>query len=72
MRSKLAADALRFQHLVAREATKRIDGPPIESQDAFFSEIPHVKSTVQDLANRAVRTGITVPGCQVVEEREAV
>jgi hypothetical protein len=39
---------------------------------AFFAESPDVKATVQDLANRAVRAGISVPGVNVLEESQAV
>jgi hypothetical protein len=39
---------------------------------AFFAESPDVKATVQDLANRAVRAGISVPGVNVIEESQAV
>jgi hypothetical protein len=39
---------------------------------AYFAESPDVKATVQDLANRAVRAGITVPGAKVLEESQAV
>jgi len=38
----------------------------------FFSENPAVKLTVQDLANKAVRATLTVPGVKVIEEEEAV
>jgi hypothetical protein len=38
----------------------------------FFKDSPDVKATVQDLANRAVRTGISVPGTTVLEEQTAV
>jgi hypothetical protein len=39
---------------------------------AFFKESPDVKATVQDLANRAVRAGISVPGAKLVEESQTV
>ena len=39
---------------------------------AFFKESQDVKDLVQELANRAVRAGIQVPGCKVVEEQKAV
>lgn len=38
----------------------------------FFADSPDVRSTVQMLANRAVRAGITVPGTKVTEESKAV
>jgi len=39
---------------------------------AFFADSPDIKMAVQDLANRAVRSGITVPGVNVLEEQKAV
>lgn len=39
---------------------------------AFFKESPDVRNLVQDLANRAVRAGITIPGTKVIEEQKAV
>jgi hypothetical protein len=39
---------------------------------SFFKESPDIKNLVQDLANRAVRAGITVPGTKVIEEQKAV
>jgi hypothetical protein len=38
----------------------------------FFKESQDVKDLVQELANRAVRAGITVPGTKVIEEKKAV
>lgn len=38
----------------------------------FFAESPDMRATVQDLANRAVRAGMKVPGVNVVEESSAV
>lgn len=38
----------------------------------FFSESPDVKALVQDLANRAVRSGVTVPGTKVITEKQTV
>lgn len=38
----------------------------------FFAENPEVRQTVQDLANRMVRSGLTVPGTQVITEETAV
>jgi hypothetical protein len=38
----------------------------------FFEDSEDVKGTVQMLANRAVRAGITVPGVTVIEEEKAV
>jgi hypothetical protein len=39
---------------------------------AFFQDSDDVKATVQDLANRAVRTGANVPGTKVIEEQRTV
>jgi len=39
---------------------------------AFFKESKDVKDLVLELANRAVRAGITVPGTKVIEERKTV
>jgi hypothetical protein len=38
----------------------------------FFKESPDVRQLVQDLANRAVRAGIAVPGTETIEESSAV
>jgi hypothetical protein len=38
----------------------------------FFEDSDDIKSCVQMLANRAVRSGITVPGATVIEESSAV
>jgi len=38
----------------------------------FFKDSPDVKATVQDLANRAVRSGVAVPGTRTIEESQAV
>jgi len=38
----------------------------------FFKESPEIKTALQDLANRGVRAGITIPGTKVVEESQAV
>jgi hypothetical protein len=38
----------------------------------FFEESDDIRACVQMLANRAVRAGITVPGCTVVEDTRAV
>jgi hypothetical protein len=38
----------------------------------FFSDSPDVKGLVQDLANRAVRAGIAVPGTKLIEEQQTV
>ena len=43
-----------------------------ETALSFFKESPDIKNLVQDLANRAVRAGITVPGTKVIEEQKAV
>jgi hypothetical protein len=39
---------------------------------AFFKNGPDVRATVQDLANKAVRAGITVPGAKLIEEQRTV
>lgn len=39
---------------------------------AFFKDSPDVRTTVQALANRAVRSGIEVPGTKVREDAKAV
>jgi len=39
---------------------------------AFFKENSDVRGVVQDLANKAVRSGITVPGAKVIEEQRTV
>jgi hypothetical protein len=47
----------------------------ITDQDAcyqFFKDSPDIKATLQDLANRAVRAGVSVPGAKVLEETQAV
>jgi hypothetical protein len=51
---------------------KRAEIEDYEKALAFFKESQDVKDLVQDLANRAVRAGITVPGTKVVEEQKAV
>lgn len=38
----------------------------------FFKENPDVRATIQDLANKAVRAGVTVPGVKLIEEQKAV
>jgi hypothetical protein len=39
---------------------------------AFFADSDDIKKCVQTLADRAVRAGITVPGCTVLKETKAV
>jgi hypothetical protein len=39
---------------------------------AFFKENSDVRATIQDLANKAVRAGVTVPGAKMVEEQRTV
>jgi hypothetical protein len=39
---------------------------------AFFKENSDLRATVQDLANKAVRAGITVPGVKLLEEQRTV
>lgn len=38
----------------------------------FFKESPEIYDTVQKLANRAIRAGVTVPGTEVMEESHTV
>ena len=38
----------------------------------FFKDSPDIKTCVQDLANRGVRSGIAVPGTRTIEESTAV
>lgn len=54
------------------KSLKRAEIYDYEKCLAYFAESPDVKATVQDLANRAVRAGITVPGAKVLEETQAV
>ena len=39
---------------------------------AFFKDSQDVRGTVQDLANKAIRAGITVPGVKMLEEQRTV
>jgi hypothetical protein len=39
---------------------------------AFFKENSEIRLTVQDLANKAVRAGVTVPGTKVIEDQRTV
>lgn len=39
---------------------------------AFFKDSQDVRGTVQDLANKATRAGITVPGVKMIEEQRTV
>jgi hypothetical protein len=38
----------------------------------FFKDSPDVRTTIEVLANRAVRAGVSVPGTKVIEEQQAV
>jgi|SRR5215831_2827930 len=38
----------------------------------YFRNAPDIKATVQDLANKAVRAGVEVPGARLLEETKAV
>jgi hypothetical protein len=38
----------------------------------FFKENSDVRATIQDLANKAVRAGVTVPGAKLIEEQRTV
>jgi hypothetical protein len=51
---------------------KRAEIEDYEKALTFFKESQDVKDLVQELANRAVRAGITVPGTKVIEEQKAV
>ena len=39
---------------------------------AFFKDNSDVRATIQDLANKAVRAGVSVPGAKLVEEQRTV
>jgi hypothetical protein len=54
------------------KSTKRAEITDYGMCLAFFADSPDVQQTVQDLANRAVRAGISVPGTNVIEEQQAV
>ena len=54
------------------KSTKRAEITNYAEAMQFFAESPDMKGLVQDLANRAVRAGIAVPGTQVIEEQQAV
>jgi hypothetical protein len=54
------------------KSTKRAEITDYGMALAFFADSPDVRQVVQDLANRAARTGITVPGTKIIEEQQAV
>jgi len=54
------------------KSQKRAEITDFEACLAFFKGSEDLRGTVQMLANRAVRAGITVPGTQVIEEQQAV
>lgn len=54
------------------KSTKTAKITNFEACLAFFKDSEDIKSCVQTLANRAVRAGIAVPGCEVEEETKAV
>jgi hypothetical protein len=54
------------------KSTKRAEITDYPACLAFFAESEDVRSTVQMLANRAVRAGLSVPGAKLVEEQKAV
>lgn len=37
-----------------------------------FKNSPEIRDTVQDLANKAVRVGIEVPGAKLIEDQRTV
>ena len=39
---------------------------------AFFKDNSDVRATIQDLANKAVRAGVSVPGAKLIEEQRTV
>jgi hypothetical protein len=51
---------------------KRAEIEDYEMALSFFKESKDVKDLVQNLANSAVRAGITVPGTKVIEEQRTV
>jgi len=57
---------------MALKSTKRAEITDYAACLQFFAENEDVKGTIQMLANRAVRAGITVPGTKVIEESQAV
>jgi hypothetical protein len=54
------------------KTTKRAEITDYAAALAFFADSPDIRQTVQDLANRAVRAGISVPGAKVIEDTQAV
>jgi hypothetical protein len=54
------------------KSSKRAEITNFDKCLEFFKESPDIKGCVQDLANRAVRAGITVPGTKVIEDTQAV
>lgn len=57
---------------ISLKVTRRAEITDYQECLKFFADNPDVRHTVQTLADRAVRTGITVPGTQVIEEEKAV
>jgi hypothetical protein len=54
------------------KSTKKARIDDFEKALAFFKDSEDLRGTVQMLANRAVRAGVTVPGVTVIEESKAV
>jgi len=54
------------------KSIKRAEITDYDACLAFFKENSDVRATVQDLANKAVRAGVTVPGAKLLEEESAV
>lgn len=57
---------------MALKNTKRAEITDYDACLAHFADAPDIKATVQDLANRAVRAGMQVPGAKLVEEEKVV
>ena len=38
----------------------------------FFKDSQDIRATLQDLANKAVRAGVIVPGAKLIEEQRTV
>ena len=54
------------------KSTKRAEIEDYQKCLEFFANSEDIANVVQDLANRAVRAGVTVPGTKVIEETQAV
>lgn len=72
-----AADARRPRvgtrgRAITLKSTKRAEIIDYDECRNFFREADEMKQLVQSLADRAVRSGATVPGTKVIEESQAV